>query len=92
MARPVRLDDAERAALAAASRPVDRAALITRIAKRHGTLDPVLADQRSRDLAAEVAEGRKVLWLASQLGRSPSAVSKMINRLRPKATRTGVAA
>jgi hypothetical protein len=83
MARPVRLDDAERAALAAAVRPVDRAAILTAIAKRHGTLDRDLADMRSRALAAEVAEGRKVVWLAAKLGRSPSLVSKLIGRIRP---------
>lgn len=83
MARPVRLDDAERAALAAAVRPVDRAILLTEIAERHG-LDRTLAAMRDEALAAEVAEGRKVVWLAAKLGRSPSLISKLVGRFRAK--------
>jgi hypothetical protein len=81
----VSLDDADRAALAAATRPVDRAAVITAIAKRHGTLPAELAAMRIEDLAAEAAEGRKVIWLAKQIGRSPSLVSRLINRYRAEA-------
>ncbi len=80
MARFVRLDDADRAALAAANRPVDRAAVITAIARRDGTLPRELADMRDRDLAAEVAEGRKVSWLALMIGRTPSLVSRRVKR------------
>ncbi len=83
MARPVRLDDAERAALAAAVRPVDRAVLLTEIAARRG-LDRTLAAMRDEALAAEVAEGRKVVWLAAKLNRSPSLISKLVGRFRAK--------
>ncbi len=88
MARPVRLDDTERAALAAASRPVDRAAVITAIADRLRTLPPDLAIMRSRDLAAEVADGRKVAWLAKKIGRTPSFVSRLVLRYRPTSEAT----
>ncbi len=83
MVRPVRLDDAERAALAAAVRPVDRAILLTEIAESRG-LDRTLAAMRDAALAAEVDEGRKVVWLAAKLGRSPSLISKLVSRFRAK--------
>lgn len=82
MARPVRLDPAEQAALAAATSPIDRAVLLTQIANRRGTLCPDLAEMRARDLAAEMAEGRKAVWLAHKIGRSAALVTKITRRYR----------
>lgn len=82
MARPVRLNDDERAALAAADRPIDRAVLLTRIADKHGTLCPDLAQMRALALVAEINEGRKVAWLARQIGRSPALITKITRPYR----------
>lgn len=80
MGGSAQLNDAESAALAAAIRPADRAAVITAIARRLGTLPKELAESRGLALAAEAAEGRKIDWLARHIGRSPSLVSRLVIR------------
>ncbi len=69
------------AALAAIASPIDRARQITLVGRRHGNLPPHLA--RLRDAAlyeACVTDGRKHIWVAHQVGLTPSRVSRIVRR------------
>jgi hypothetical protein len=82
---PVADPAAEYAALAAIDDPVECARRITQIARTRGNLPASLARLRVQRLhEARTRDGRKVSWLAKQIGLGASGISRLTTKTTPE--------
>jgi hypothetical protein len=61
--------------------PVERAAAVTRHARRHGTLPTPLAELRRADFVMARAEGRTLEWIADRVGLSAGRICQLTGPL-----------
>jgi transposase-like protein len=64
--------------VAAIEHPVERAKRICEVARQFGTLPAALARLRIEAFREALADGRKVVWVATRCGITPSRVSRLV--------------